>query len=219
MNNLTVVTHTMTSWGRDISKCVESVRAALPPGANHMVIDLDTYAGDFNHARYDALSLNEYVAFVDDDDYISPESLTLCLEAITNAHAGIAFTDEVVVLADGRNHVNSGTINYNKISISPHSIHHLSLIRSSAVSKDALDIAVEFGSGIEWLIKSSAAMNGGAIHVPIAGYYWIQHDGQYHRTPAVQQQYKDNIRRIGNKIREWQSDKNRNGIIPTYTRP
>lgn len=210
---LTVVTHTMKSWGRDISKCIESVEKAMPAGGKHVIIDLDECPQDYQKARYKALELDEFVAFVDDDDYISEESLELCLKAIRETHAGISFTNEVMVNIDGSTTRNCRSVNYNMLPLHPQIIHHLTMLRTSAVSTKPIELALKHNCGIEWMMKADAALSQGAIHVPMDGYYWVQHAKQWHKNPDWQNNFIRNIRTLGNEIRTW-SDKT--GAIPVW---
>lgn len=210
---LTVVTHTMKSWGRDISKCIDSVAAAMPVGGKHVIIDLDDHPHDYQEERYKALQLDEYVAFVDDDDYISKDSLRLCLEAIKATDSGIAFTDEVVINIDGSRTLNSRRINYNMLPLHPQIVHHLTMIRTSAVSTKPIELALKHNCGIEWMMKADAALHHGAIHVPIEGYFWVQHAKQWHKNADWQNNFIRNTRILGNEIRTWG---NKTGAIPVW---
>lgn len=210
---LTVVTHTMKSWKRNISRCIESVADAMPANSRHIIIDLDDYAHNFQEERYKALCLDEYIAFVDDDDYISKDSLRLCLEALTSTNSGIAFTNEVVVNADGSRMVNSRRVDYNMLSLHPQIIHHLSMIKTSTVTPKTIELALRYKCGIEWLMKADSALHFGAIHVPIEGYFWVQHNKQWHRTHEWQNSFIKNIRSIGYEICSWG---NRTGSIPVW---
>jgi len=211
---LVVVTHTNPKANRDISKCVESVRIALPPNSKHLIIELDDQKEDFQQARYNAMSQGEIVVMVDDDDYISPDSLNLCLQALRDTNAGLAFTYEVVVRMDGTHICNTRRIKYEMISNNPQIIHQMCAIRTKFVSSRPIECAFRHGTGIEWLMKAEAALMGGAVQVPIKGYYWVQHQIQRHKTIAWQTGFRDKLIDLRNDINSW-SD--RTGLIPVHS--
>lgn len=209
--SLTVVTHTNPDSGRDISKCIQSVEAAMPRTGAHYVLEC---RGNLQEARWKAAMMDEFVCFVDDDDYISQDSLSRCVEALNATGAGMAFTNEVLV--DGNGKVlsrNDGIKNYDMIPLTPMIIHHMSVVRRSALSQECYDIAVEHGCGIEWLMKAHAALKYGAVHVPIDGYFWVQHGAAHHMTPEWQSAFLTNTQLLTPRIRQWLTV---NGPIPQY---
>lgn len=194
---LTVVTLTRNERPELLARCKESVRAAMPPGGTHCVIEcLD----DFANARFAASQLDEFVAFVDDDDTIHPESLRLCLSALRSTGVGLAVTNEIMVDIQGKmiQHFR-GEKRYGAISVHPRTVHHLCMFRSGAVDRKALDLDSQFGIGIDWFIKASAALQYGAVHVPIDGYSWTQHE--HTMTHMDNPIYNANIRQMGRAIR------------------
>src|ERR1035437_6197625 len=139
---LTVVTHTCKKWNRDLTQCLTSVDEALPKNAKHLIIELDASYENFQEARFEVLQLDEIIVFVDDDDYISKDSLNLCLQALEETGAGLAFTDEVLVGIDGREqHHNCRSVNYDMIHYSPQVIHHMAMMRTAAVSSRSIELA------------------------------------------------------------------------------
>jgi hypothetical protein len=210
---ITVVTHTNSKHKRDISKCVESVAIALPPNSRHLIIELDAIGNEFQRARHAAMSLGEIVVLVDDDDYISPDSLKSCLRALNETNAGIAHTYEVMVRPDGSHTCNTNRVNYEMLSAHPQVIHQMCVIRTSYVTNRSLDTALNYGAGVEWFMKAESALFGNAIQVPIKGYYWVQHAQQRHRTPAWQNGFRENLKNMTNEIKSWSS---RTGAIPLW---
>jgi glycosyltransferase involved in cell wall biosynthesis len=212
---MTVVTHTCPKWGRDISRCVNSVNAALPANAKHVVLEIGDDPADFIEQRYRALSFDDVIVFVDDDDYISQDSLSLCLDALEESGAGIAFTSEIIVHPGGiETHRHRDNIQYDLISQSPIVIHHMTAIRSSAVSDRSINLARKHAVGTEWIMKSEAALFHGAIHVPTLGYYWCHHDNQYHKSYEINIKYIEKRELISNEIKKWGGF--HHGVIPTY---
>lgn len=180
---LTVVTHTQFNRPEFLERCKESVAKALPANAEHKIILLD---GNFEHGRYDAFKLDEFVALVDDDDTIHPDSISMCLDALTSTDSDMAFTNEVVVDEKG-NKISAGDRSirtFYGLSSGPRHAHHLVMIRTSAISPKALELGIKYGAGIEWFITVSAAFSRNkAIHVPLDGYNWTIHGKNRCLTP------------------------------------
>lgn len=213
--SLTVITHTCKSWNRDITKCLDSVKEALPKNAKHLIIELDkddSYE-KFQEARFNSIKFDEVVVFVDDDDYISKDSLKLCLQALEETGAGLAFTDEVIIGLNGKEQHNSRHVNYDMIKCSPQVIHHMSMMRTSAVGSRSIELARKHKCGIEWIMKADAASKG-AIHVPIDGYFWVQHREQYSKTLKWQEAFRNNIHLIGKELSNWNT---LTGKIPSWS--
>lgn len=168
---LTVVTNTRNERPEMLERCKASVLAALPEGAKHVVIPI---MSDFVENRCKSFLIDEYVAVVDDDDYIHPESLKLCMAAIQQSGAGLAFTSEVVVDNAGKvlQPSSKAPRMYQNIAMFPREAHQLRILRTSCLDERALNIARKYGLALDWLVTLQAAFVGGAIHVPIDGYYW-----------------------------------------------
>jgi len=212
---LTVITHTCETWGRDINPCLKSVELALPPNAKHTVIGLEDDQDEFLKARFDALNLDDVIVFVDDDDTISVDSLFLCLSALENSGAGVAFTNEVRVFPSGSEirHYKAGCT-YEMICQTQGIIHHIAAIRTNAVSNRAFDLVNRVGVDAEWAIKTDAALGHGAIHVPIFGYFWNQHEGQHHKLNTVSQKQFQARDSMTKEMQGWIA-KHR-GVMPIY---
>lgn len=180
---LAVVTHTQGT-SRWLEGSLRSVRDHLPAGAQHHVIEQH---GDFLRARWDAFHSAEFVALVDDDDEVCGDALRLCMAAIEATGAGVAFTDQSLIDEDGQVlRVDSGPVRYDAVVRSPQTIHHLAVVRRAAIAPAAWDVAAAVGTGIEWMVKASAALRCGAIHVPMQGYRWRKHPGQHsHRDRST----------------------------------
>ncbi|MBT9097479.1 glycosyltransferase family 2 protein [Methylovulum psychrotolerans] len=212
--SLAVVTHTCRAWGRDIRPCLESVKAALPDKAQHVVIALGEDNDAFIKARYEALALAEVVAFVDDDDTVEPDALRLGLAALAQSGAGVAFTNEVKTFADGseiRHHKAGCT--YEMATDSQGIIHHLALIRTAAVSGLSFGLASRYGVDSEWVMKTEAALLHGAVHVPMFGYRWTQHAHQHHCLSDQVEKRTHSREKISAAMRLWGGNR---GVIPVY---
>lgn len=206
--SLTVVTHTQHSRPDYLKQCIESVERALPSGAKHKIVYCPNYQ-TWGRARLDAVLSDEFVAFVD-DDLVAPQAIKACLEALEATGAGIACTNEVLIDQHGAVMLRvDARKNYMGVSSHPRTLHHLCLFRSSAVDPRALDFHYQYGHGIDWLMKASAALQHGAIHVPIDGYYWRQHDGT-----MTKRKNSPDLPPVTQLIRgTWP---NRAGLIDTY---
>ena len=209
MLTLTVVTHTSKEMGRDISKCVESIEKALVPGCTHKIINLNLGKDIFTHARYEAFQLDDIVVFAD-DDYISENSLQLCLDAMNGTSAGIVFTNQIKVQINGSEVKNKIDLSYNTPCKDPESIHHMTAYRSSAVSIRSLELSLKHKCSIEWTTKVDAAFSAGAIYVPVVGYYWVQHA---HQTQSEITAHRLGMPLVKEEFEKWVRP---TGIIPTW---
>lgn len=172
---IAIITHTRqhAPW---LKGCVDSVRANMPAGGLHHVI-VDT--GDMAQMRWDACQLDEFVAFVDDDDLVVNDAIAKCIDALQRTGAGVAFTDQLYIdVAGNPLAIDDRPIRYRDVMMTPQAIHHLAVMRRSALDPLVLEMANEIGWGIDWLLKSYAALRHGAVHVPIVGYHWRQHRDQ-----------------------------------------
>jgi glycosyltransferase involved in cell wall biosynthesis len=199
---LTVVTHTLKSWNRDLSRCVDSINAALPENGKHIIIETNDN-DNFHKARYDAMSLDDIVIFVDDDDYISPDSLKLCQQALEKTDVGIAFTREVKISTDGRSFTSSPPKSSKDILAGPEVIHHMVAYNTKHVSERSLRLLSTADSSAEWIMKTDALFRAGGIFIPIDGYYWIHHPQQDHRRAERQKIFRERRNYIVDEMRSW----------------
>lgn len=209
--SLAVVTHTNVRWRRDLTRCVKSVADALPANSKHIIIELDTDYDGFIEARYEAMGFADIIVFVDDDDYISKQSLELCLAALNETQAGMAYTREMTVFSDGLQRLGPTCTHYADFARSPSAIHHMAAVRSSAVTERSIALARCYGCGIEWIMKAEAALTQGAVHVPHVGYFYVQHPEQVSR--GISERFARAIKPIGDELRSWRG---RTGLIPVF---
>lgn len=199
---LSVVTHTNINFKRDISRCLQSVRDALPAGATHHVIETDGNYNAFLKLRLDAMKLNDIVVFVDDDDYITGDSLKNCVDALTCTDTGIAFTKEVKVARNGFE-VSTAPAYVSSMCHLPVVVHHMTAIRTKYISKRSEDLINNTKVTPEWILKVDAALTAGAIHIPTIGYYWVQSDVQLHRMRERRKLFSNNISSIRQEFKSW----------------
>jgi hypothetical protein len=193
-----IVTHTDGSspW---ISQCIESVEAACIPDMYHEVCAM---RGGFIHARWEAMQSAEFVGFVDHDDIVMPGAISACMEALQATGAGVAFTDQI-----GINEFGDPVANYNRarfamdVALDPQSLHHFALIRRDALGPEVLTETLRAGIGIDWLGRANAAMRMGAVHVPMVGYLWRQHERQ--ESVATAAQYSAAMPQLRETIFGW----------------
>lgn len=180
-SKVAIVTFTDGTRSKLIEKCKASVAADLPEGAVHYIVPvkgLPFYA----QQRQEALLLGDFVAFVDDDDTVMNNAISLCLKAITSENYGIAFTDEAIVEADGKtSFIRQGVRTYENIREWGTAIHHLTMIRSSAVKDDLIQLRGRIQGVDAWIIRS-AIKAAGAIHIPVIGYNWTQSANSLSKT-------------------------------------
>lgn len=177
MTKLKVITHTRFARPDLLKRCEQSVKEALPPGAEHLIIECWR---DWAEARLLAATSHELVAFVDDDDEIHKDSLRLCLEALQSG-LGAACTDEVSVDSTGAERKSTYLKTYEGVAKHPRAVHHLCVFRGHLVDPYALELHHKFGVGVDWFIKASVVLQHGCVHIPIDGYRWHQHSGQMTR--------------------------------------
>lgn len=196
---LTVITHTKNERPELLERCKTSVQAALPPGGQHLIIECPDRP-TWNKRRVLDAKQHELVAFVDDDDYIHPDSLKLCLAAIQQTGLGAACTDEVEVDGDGRfiRRINSRKT-YVDSTVHPRIIHHICVMRGDFVDERSIEFNDRFGVGIDWFIREGVILRHGCVHVPIDGYFWTQHPGQH--TVHSRDLYSRSMREMQQLIR------------------
>jgi hypothetical protein len=136
------------------------------------------------------------------------------MDALSQTGAGAAVTNEVMVDVDGKHlSANRYPRYYCGVGMHPRNIHHLTVFKRDFVQPVALELALQFGAGIEWTMKASACLTGGAVHVPIDGYYWTQHESRPGAQPNLRQQHANKILPLGNAIKN--AFPSRFGRIPT----
>lgn len=175
---LTVVTHRIKNSTRDMTKCIESVNAALTDGMTHKVIEIPKGHLDLIYARFNAMYLDDFIVFVDDDDFISKDSLKNCYNALVNSSVGFVYTKEIQVLNTGKMIISPVSLLYSDLIKHPGSIHHMTAFRTSCITEKSLQVALAAKYELTaWVMKLEAAKYG-AIHIPEVGYYYVRHDKQ-----------------------------------------
>jgi hypothetical protein len=157
--------------------------------------------------------MDEYVCSVDDDDVIDPRALRVCLKALQETGAGLACTNEAETDINlNIRYVMSGTKLYQNASRHPRVLHHLAMWQSKFVDPYALELNNKYTVGIDWFIKVSAALQGGAVHIPMTGYFWCQHEKSM--THQASRNYHFRVSEMRNDVIARWGD--RRGFISVY---
>lgn len=212
--NLTVITHTKFERPELLKRCQKSVDEALPLGAVHKIIHADS-GEEWVKSRLKSALEHEYVCYVDDDDYLHPDSLKLCMRAIQEYGLAAACTDEVEVDSSGTVlRRSNGEKSYFAAAIHPRVIHRICVLRGDLVDPRVVEFNNRFGVGIDWFICQSVVQPHGCVYVPIDGYFWTQHSGQL--TNLAQQRYNSQIREMSQLIRQtWPAQFS--GLLPVLS--
>lgn len=207
---LTIVTMTANKRPAWLAQCAGSIRAQEIDGAVHSIVGCPSLA-DWSTTRLRSLEVGtEFVAFVDDDDVVLSGSLGFCCQALKDTGAGVAFTREALIYADGSmgsTHGKTAPATLGPVGRFPHAIHHLAVMRRSAIDFEQVRAAHRglepSGAGLDWLIKANAAAHGGAVHIPLIGYGWRQHREQLHTSPQRMQTFHRAIDRLRLDMGAW----------------
>jgi len=165
---------TLTRFEPERAKWLHECKASVR-GFEHLVIDGRM---QFQETRWRAAHAAEYVAWVDDDDRVVGDALQQCVRALDETGAGVAFTHEARIDADGRTITNPHPwrdVTLRDVAMHPQALHHLAVVRASALAPEILEHAQRIGIGIDWLMRACAALCHGAVRVPVIGYEWRQH--------------------------------------------
>lgn len=175
---LAVITHTAGNREEFLYRCKNSVKNALPEAADHRIIKVNNF-DKWARSRVESIADADLFAFVDDDDYISKESLNILKSAIIHSGLGSACTDELLVDING-NKINDIYYNksYNYVSKHPRVAHHLFMFRKECFDSSIIKYVDEYGLFIDWILKGSIINTYGCSYVPIIGYFWTQHESQ-----------------------------------------
>lgn len=197
---LTVITHTRFDRPELLTRCKESVSRALPKNSEHLIIECKDES-NWAKARLDAALNKDFVAFVDDDDTVHPDSFNLCLAALEQSNLGAACTFDCTVDIQGNKlRESTGERTYFASALHPRVVHHLCVMRSNLIDGKCLDLHNEFGVGIDWFIRQSVVQLHGCITVPMIGYYWTEHKNQH--TAKTESLYGPNIGPMSKLIRQ-----------------
>jgi hypothetical protein len=195
---LTIITNTAGNRPRQLEQCCDAVSDMLPPGANHKVI----HANDFHAMRWAALDVDDVVAWVDDDDLVTGDSIRRCWDAMQHTGAGLVFTWEQIV--PGRSQRYNVLTHTRQIIEHPRAAHHLAMFRTAGVRPECRTLTEKYGVGLEWFMKASAACShAGAVQLPYIGYIWRDHGKNYSRQQRYNAQYASKRIAMSREMDAW----------------
>jgi hypothetical protein len=179
MTPITIITFTAGRRPKLLRRCIESVNSAKSDIDRHLIIETQEYI----QSKKEIMNIPGFITFVDDDDYIDRDAINVSRLALEKFNVGACFTYEKVQadpLSDFvfNDYTNNGAKSYSEICLSPSGIHHLVVFNSKYCHADCFKLQDKFSCGIDWLLKASAALQGGCVKVPTIGYYWNQHSVQ-----------------------------------------
>lgn len=210
--DLTVVTLTRGDRPRLLLECQQSVALWLPAG-RHVIAPCTR---DFQRRRWETTldPGTEFVAWVDDDDRVCNDALRLCVQALRDTGAGVAFTFEARIDEHGnRLSTTSHERSLRDVAMHPRCLHHLAVIRRECLTPEVYAHAERLGIGIDWLMRAWCALRHGAVQVPVIGYEWRSHPGATSRSPGWTEAYQAAIPALREVTNSWMT---RNAPIPRY---
>lgn len=208
---LTLVTHTKTVWARDITRCVKSVEKAIDglTEVKHLVIpDRRTSTGfeSFARLRYTAKDLDQYIAFIDDDDYISEDSIKTLLKYLKQRpELGIVYSSEITLTDETFSNNASEIAHYTYESIIEKQPTNLCIINTKYITDRSLELSIKHKLRIENVMKLEAALEGGALYVQVNGYFHtVDHHSRLDKYPSF---------KVNNDLRDFFITDKYNGPI------
>lgn len=213
---LAVVTLTRGGDAPHLGEATASVQAALPRYGAHFVHQTSHFQRDRWESTVDQGA--EYVAWVDDDDRVLPGALDAAVRALDATGAAIAFTFERQVNAKGeplpwraQKHQHSKM----DVAMHPRSLHHLTVLRASALDDEVYRHAARIGVGIDWLIRAWCTLKHSAVVIPQVGYEWRQHAGQDTRNAEWTRTFEAAMPELRRVTRSWMTyDATLHRILP-----
>lgn len=183
---ITIITCTSGDRPNLLERCIASVKDAMSSVDTHLII----HNNDYIKTKKELTNIKGFIAFVDDDDYIDKDSLTLSRKALEKYDVGLAFTYEKVQADPLSNfkfndYINTGANTYSEICLSPRGAHHLAVFNTKYIHPDCFKLQEKFSCGIDWLLRATVALTAGCVKVPTIGYYWNQHFVQETKSDFV----------------------------------
>lgn len=192
---VTLTQHRRPAW-------LAEARASVPAGIQHRIA---TASADFQADRWELAHAAEYVAWLDDDDRLVAGGLEHCLEVLdADRSLGVVFTHEARIDEHGaRTAEDFGARTYRDVAMHPRGLHHLAVVRRGALNPSIIGHAQRIGCGIDWLMRASAALQWGAVHVPVLGYEWRDHSDTLTRRPDDSSVYEHAMPLLRAVTRSW----------------
>lgn len=175
--HVAVMTGDNSEWKR---QCLESLQNE--PCHVHIV---DGEADHVGIARLRGFSrgTQEYVSFVDPDDYVIPGAIRACVDRLDrNPQACGAYTDELVASGGKKNRSRAiRPWNPTQQLLKVARLHHLLVMRRNFVERHFEDLA-RWARLPNYLLAAAIAQYGPWIHVNKVGYVWRRHGAGVHQT-------------------------------------
>lgn len=209
-----VTIHTLVSVRSDPNWYLECL-SSIPYGVDHAVI---APGSDFRGGRWDGLHLDQFVGALDDDDRMVGNPVELCMKALKETGAGIAFTYEARIDGSGNLiKVDRPNLTTMDVAMHPGSLHHFALMRRECISDGLYEMSLKFHAGsIDWLTKSWVALKHGAVQVPVVGYEWRNHDSCMSQSADEIIGFCKHLDSIRQLTRSWLTKHRK---IPKWTMP
>ncbi len=181
--------------------CKVSVKES---GFDHLVLRCGI---DWETVIYDLRNEAEYIAWVDDDDFVYPGAIQKCYEALeANPNLGLAYTDESYVDLDGNvKGSNNGMKTLMNLAAHPRNVHHLAVTRRFSVDNEPRRIFDKIGQPcpLDWLIRVRAGAQHGMIHVAGPGYAWRIHPSQMSKSSRYHGVFNENLNKLKVVCSSW----------------
>lgn len=161
------------------------------------------FTADFLEGRARLYTGGGVVACLDWDDRLIDGAASACESAMTESRAGLAFTWQRRIDADGACvGEDCQPITRLHAASEPNTIHHLVCIRSELVPHGLIDVISKVAPMcIDWIVKAYVALKYGAVQVPMIGYEWRQHGEQTSRK--YWKEYSEQVPLARSLIRTW----------------
>jgi hypothetical protein len=197
----------VTPWSgkKDREPFLEICKASVKEsGFDHLVLRC---GADWETVIYDLRNEAEYVAWVDDDDFVYPGAIQRCYDALeAHPNLGLAYTDENYVDPSGNvKGSNNGKKELLDLTAHPRSVHHLAVTRRFSVDNEPRKIFDRIGQPcpLDWLVRVRAGAQHGMIHVAGPGYAWRIHATQMSKSIRYHGVFNENLKKLKAVCKSW----------------
>lgn len=169
---LKVLTYTRSESTPTLRQCESAIQAVMSQDMEHKVIVTNVFE-DWAKSKFREVMNSDHAVFVDDDDMVL-DALPEAYQVMLDNDVGIVCAPELIVKSRSLTIPTSFNKSYDAVRYTPLELHHLCIINPKYVDKDLLVILEKRTNlvGVDWMIKASAALNGGAITLNRYGYRW-----------------------------------------------
>lgn len=169
---LKILTSTRGDKPNILAQCQAAVEAVKTHEMEHKILVTPVFE-EWARSKFREVLDSDFTAFVDDDDEVL-DALPEAFEVMKANDVGIVCAPEIIAYPRGHTINTSFNKSYEGVRECPLELHHLCIINPKYVDKDVLAILEKRTDlvGVDWMIKASAALNGGAITLNRYGYRW-----------------------------------------------